>query len=181
MRFHRVDDAPGDGTSRNPNHYWTRVIDADTLAAQYGLGAVTSATMVEAASATYRQYDGIWFNDIVLTGSNGGVTRMNAWDFRGAFGLPSPGFTVSVVTRGSVNSSMAFVGDSIGVGVAGDATSPFRTLTDGTFTSSSFDSIVGRCTNRVCGGVSSGVQVANSLPTNLGSSSSSSATTTIRR
>ena len=93
---------------------------------------------------------------------------MNAWDFRGAFGLPSPGFTVSVVTRGGVNSSMAYVGDSIGVGVAGAATSPLRTLTDGTFTSSTFDSVVGRCTNRVCGDGPSGVQVANSLPANLG-------------
>ncbi len=74
--------------------------------------------------ASYRQYDGIWFNDIVLTGSNGGVTRMNAWDFRGAFGLPSPGFTVSVVTRGSTNTSMAFIGDSIGVGVAGIGRQP---------------------------------------------------------
>ena len=165
--FPPVDDVPGDGTSKNPNHYWTRVIDADTLATQYGLGAITSATMVEAAASTYRQYDGIWFNDVVLTGSNGGVTRMNAWDFRGAFGLPSPGFTVSVVTRGSTNSSMAFIGDSIGVGIAGTATAPFRTLTDGTFTAASFDSTEGRCTNKSCSGKSSGVEVARTVPMNL--------------
>jgi peptidoglycan hydrolase-like amidase len=164
--FPVVDDAPGDGTSRNPNHHWTRVIDADTLATQYGIGAITSATMVEAASATYRQYDGIWFNDIVLTGT-GGTKRMNAWDFRGAFGLPSPGFTVGVVTRGSTNSSMAYIGDSIGVGIAGAANSPFRTLTDGTFNSATFDSTEGRCTNKVCNGKSSGVSAANSIPTGL--------------
>ena len=44
---------------------------ADDAAARYGLGSITSATMVEAAAANYRQFDGIWFNDIVLTGSNG--------------------------------------------------------------------------------------------------------------
>ena len=68
--FPPIDDL-GDATSRNPNHRWTRVLDADTLAAQYGLGTLISATMVDAASATNRQFDGIWFNDVVLTGTAG--------------------------------------------------------------------------------------------------------------
>ncbi len=165
--FPPVDDAPGDGTPNNPWHRWTRVIDADTIAAKYGLGSIISVSMVEAASSTYQQYDGIWFNDIVFTGT-AGTKRMNAWDFRGQYGLPSPGFSsVRVITRNDTNASMAMVGDSIGVGVAGTTTAPFRTLTDGTFASATFDAEVGRCTNRTCGGKSSGVQVANALPMNL--------------
>jgi hypothetical protein len=76
--FPPVDDVPGDGTSRNPNHRWTRVLDADTLGLRYGLGRLTSATMVEAASSVNRQFDGIWFNDVVLTGTSGSV-RVPAW------------------------------------------------------------------------------------------------------
>ncbi len=49
--FPAVDDGPGDGTANNPNHRWTRILDADTLAARYGLGSMTSASMVEAASS----------------------------------------------------------------------------------------------------------------------------------
>ena len=64
--FPPVDD-PGDGTANNPNHRWTSIIDADTLASRYGLGALTSAAMVEAASSVNRQFDGIWFNDILIT------------------------------------------------------------------------------------------------------------------
>ena len=103
--------------------------------------------MVDAADPQYRIYDGIWFNDLVLTGSNGNTFRQQAWDFRGANGLPSPGFTVRVVTRNTSSASMAFIGDSIGVGVAGSDTTPLRILTDGTFASSSFDSAVSRRTN----------------------------------
>ena len=62
---------------------------------------------------------------------------------------------------------MAYIGDSIGVGVAGTASSPLRTLTDGTFVAASFDSTEGRCTNKVCSGKSSGVTVASTIPTNL--------------
>ena len=160
------DDAGGDGTAKNPNHRWTRILDADSLAATYGLGSITSAQMVEAADPAYQIYDGIWFNDLVLTGSNGNTFRQQAWDFRGANGLPSPGFTVRVVTRNSTNATMAFIGDSIGVGVAGTDTAPLRIVTDGTFASSSFDSIVGRRTS-VATSVSSGVQVAASVPLNL--------------
>ncbi len=161
-----VRDDAGDGTAQNPNHRWVRVLDADTLAATYGLGSITSALMVDAADPQYRIYDGIWFNDLVLTGSNGNTFRQQAWDFRGANGLPSPGFTVRVVTRNTSNASMAFIGDSIGVGVAGSDTTPLRILTDGTFASSSFDSAVSRRTN-VATAVSSGVQVAAALPMNL--------------
>ena len=165
--FPARDDIAGDGTAKNPYHRWVRVLDADTLAATYGLGTITSAQMVEAAASQYQVYDGIWFNDVVLTGSNGNTFRQQAWDFRGTYGLPSPGFTVRVVTRNSTNATMAYIGDSIGVGVAGTANDPLRTVTDGTFATSSFDSIVGRRTNYATSSVSSGVQVASALPMNL--------------
>ena len=33
----------GDDTAPNPYHRWTRIIDADTFAAQHGLGEITGA------------------------------------------------------------------------------------------------------------------------------------------
>ncbi len=160
------DDAPGDSTSNNPNHRWTRVLDADALAARYGLGSITSASMVEAQSTTYQQFDGIWFNDIVLTGSNGQTARINAWDFRGQQGLLSPGFTVRVVTRDSVPANVALIGDSVANSIAGTATSEFRTLTDGTFTSLAVDVLDSRFITKTPPSPS-GVQVANGVPMNL--------------
>ncbi|HSL73204.1 MAG TPA: SpoIID/LytB domain-containing protein [Ilumatobacteraceae bacterium] len=87
--FPAVDDA-GDATRGNPNHRWTRVLDGPTLAARHGLGTLLSVTMVEGDL----RYDGIWYNDVVLTGTSG-TRRIDAWTFRGQNGLPSPGFTIS--------------------------------------------------------------------------------------
>jgi hypothetical protein len=162
--FPAVDDVAGDGTSRNPNHRWTRILDADALASQYGLGRLTSATMVEAASAANRQFDGIWFNDVVLTGSNGKRVQIPAWDFRGSNGLPSPGFTLRTVTRDTRPTSMAMIGNSVGNSIAGSSTSELRTLVDGTFASTRFDVVNSRCTtNPSCPGTS-GVEAAAALP-----------------
>jgi len=158
------DDALGDGTSRNPNHRWTRVLDAHALAEQYGLGTLTGATMVEAESTVNQQFDGIWFNDIVLTGT-GGSRRIPAWDFRGTQGFPSPGFTVRVITRDSVTSSVAMIGDSVGNSVAGATTSEFRILTDGTFPALSIDVLDSRFITKTAPSPS-GVQAAGSVPTN---------------
>ena len=163
--FTAVDDFPGDGTANNPNHRWTRILDADTLAARYGLGTITNATMVEAASSVYRQFDGVWFNDIVLTGSNGKSFRQQAWDFRGANGLPSPGFTVRIVTRDTVSSSVALIGDSVGNSIAGASSSEFRTLADGTFSSLSINVRDGRFITKTPPSPS-GVQAAAAVPVN---------------
>ena len=91
-----VDDALGDGTALNRNHRWTRVLDGDALAARHGLGTLTSVTMVEGDP----RYDGIWYNDVVLTGTGGSV-RIPAWTFRNQNGLPSPGFTLRGEARGA--------------------------------------------------------------------------------
>jgi peptidoglycan hydrolase-like protein with peptidoglycan-binding domain len=160
--FPPVDDAPGDSTVRNPNHRWTRILDADALAEKYGLGSITAASMVEAASSAYRQYDGIWFNDVVLTGSNGRQARLNAWDFRGANGLPSPGFTIRVVTRDSTDDRVAFVGDSVGE----SSRNEFVSLTDGMFSSLTYNTLTSRFITKTPPSPS-GVQVARSLPTDL--------------
>ena len=91
--FPAVDDAPGDGTSLNRNHRWTRVLDANALAAKYGLGTLLSATMAEGSGLDGTRYDGIWYNNVVLTGTGGSKT-IPAWTFRNDNGLPSPGFTL---------------------------------------------------------------------------------------
>jgi hypothetical protein len=90
--FPAIDD-PADATPSNKLNRWTRVLDAAAISAKYGLGTLTSVTMVEAADAQYRVYDGIWYNDVVLVGT-AGKKQLNAWNFRNDFGLPSPGFTL---------------------------------------------------------------------------------------
>jgi hypothetical protein len=164
--FPAVEDAAADDTEKNPNHKWTRIIDADTLAAKYGLGSLTAASMVEAQDSIYQQYDGIWFNDIVLSGT-GGSKRMQAWDFRGAHGLPSPGFTVKVITEDTTGSSFGIIGDSVANGIAGNSSSEFRILIDGTFDSSHIDVVTGRCSTKTACPGTSGVEAAANLPMGL--------------
>jgi hypothetical protein len=163
--FPPVDDI-GDDTISNPNHRWTRVIDADTLESRYGLGQITSAAMTEAAQSQYRSYDGIWFNDIVLTGTRD-TERMQAWDFRRSFNLPSPGFTVRVIRKNTTSKSFGMIGDSVGESIAAGGTSEFNRLIDGTFASATISTRVSRCTTRVSCPGTSGVEQAALLPTGL--------------
>jgi hypothetical protein len=86
--FPAIDD-PADATPSNKLHRWTRVLDAAVLAGKYGLGTLTSATMVDVDNG----YDGIWYNEVVLTGT-AGTKRVPAWTFRNDNALPSPGFTL---------------------------------------------------------------------------------------
>jgi hypothetical protein len=154
-------DVQGDSTANNPNHRWTRVLDADALAARYGLGTLTGATMVEAESTVNQQFDGIWFNDIVLTGT-AGSRRIPAWDFRGAYGLPSPGFEVRTVTRDLIGTNVAVIGDSVGE----SAKDELVTLADGTFASLTVDTLVSRFITKTPPSPS-GVRVAAGVPSNL--------------
>ena len=163
--FPPVDDI-GDDTIPNPNHRWTRVIDADTLETKYGLGQITSAAMTEAAQSQYQGYDGIWFNDILLTGASD-TERVQAWDFRRSFNLPSPGFTVRVIRENMSSKSFGMVGDSVGESVAAGGNSEFNRLIDGTFASTTISTQGGRCTTRVSCAGSSGVEEAALLPTGL--------------
>lgn len=165
--FPPVDDVPGDATANNPNHRWTRVLDADALAARYGLGELDTASMVEAAAANYRDFDGVWFNDVLLEGTDGSAFRQQAWDFRRDHDLPSPGFTVRVVTEDTRSTRFAMIGDSVGESIAAGASSEFQALTDGTFRTATIDVYGGRCTTKASCRGSSGLEVANSLPTGL--------------
>ncbi len=166
--FPPVDDV-GDDVSANPNHRWTRVIDADALEGDYGIGQITAATMVEPADSTYQPYDGIWFNDLVLTGTSGSVT-IQAWEFRNAFDLPSPGFTVRTVTEDTTSSTMAIIGSSLSDSVAskelqGDG--EFDRLVEGTFAAATIRTWPDRCTLRpACPGLS-GVGEARALSREL--------------
>ncbi|MDX2381420.1 MAG: SpoIID/LytB domain-containing protein [Acidimicrobiia bacterium] len=164
--FFAVDDARGDDTPNNPNHRWTRVLDVDTLGARYGIGRVVAAKMVEAADAKYRRFDGIWYNDVVLTGT-AGTARVQAWDLRNTLGLPSPGFTIRTVSEETTIDDFGMIGDSVGHSIAGATTSEFRSLTDGKFRTRSIHVLESRCTtNTACPG-KSGVEAVADLPRNL--------------
>jgi peptidoglycan hydrolase-like protein with peptidoglycan-binding domain len=164
--FPPVDDTLGDSTAKNPNHRWTRILDADTLAAQYGLGSLTGASMTDAAAGNYRAFDGIWFNDLVLTGSNGGTFRQQAWDVRRTHDFPSPGFTVRVIRQDTVASDLALIGDSVGNSIAGSPSSELRTLLDGTVPTLRVDTLDSRFVTKTPPSPS-GVGAANALPSGL--------------
>jgi hypothetical protein len=87
-----VRDDPGDATSRNPLHRWTRTLDPAALASRYGLGTLLSITQVDGVGVN-SLYDGIWYNDVVMVGTSRTV-RLDAWTFRNHHNFPSPGFTV---------------------------------------------------------------------------------------
>ena len=145
-----LDDQPG-----NPNHVWTRVIDADRIAAAYGLGSANNVVTARDASSPY---DGIWANEVRL----GNGAAVSAWDFRNEFDLPAPGFELVPIRRTlSGAGTFAFIGDSVGVSVAGENTSPLRFLLEGVHTSQLFDSRGGRPTG---GGADDGQDVAAKVP-----------------
>lgn len=164
--FPPVDDVLGDRTAGNPNHRWTRVLDADVLEARYGLGQLTAATTVEPAAERYQGFDGIWFNDVVFTGTTG-TERIQAWDLRRSLDLPSPGFTVRVITEDSTPRSLGVIGDSVTVSVGGDGAAELDSVLDGTFDTAIIDAEVGRCTsNPSCRGLS-GLEAIERLPMDL--------------
>ncbi|MFW2333699.1 SpoIID/LytB domain-containing protein, partial [Ilumatobacter sp.] len=109
--FPAVDD-PWDDVSGNPNHRWTRIIDADKIISRYGLSTANGVrTRVDADSP----YEGIWANEVVL--GNGSV--VSAWNFRNAFGLRAPGFELVPIRRDVTGAAdMVFIGDSVGASVA---------------------------------------------------------------
>lgn len=162
--FPPVDDI-GDDTPLNPYHRWTRIIDADTFAAQHGLGQITAATTAPTTSASYQGFDGVWFDDIVITGTNG-TYRKQAWDFRNAMGYRSPGISVRVIRENTTDIDMAFIGDSVGNGATA-SNGAFVQATDGTFTTQIIDAVDSRCTTRESCSGSTGVAAANALPTGL--------------
>ena len=163
--FPAVDDI-GDDTANNPLHRWTVIIDADDFAARHGLGRITGASMADTTNSSYRGFDGIWFDDLVVTGTNG-TFRQQAWDVRNAMGLTSPGFTVEVVRQDTSGDRFALIGDSVGNSIAHEGGSEFRRITDGTFATARIDVVDSRCTTRTACPGTSGVEAAASLERDL--------------
>lgn len=162
--FPPVDDI-GDDTDPNPYHRWTRIIDADTFAAQNGLGEIMGASMEPTTSANFQGFDGIWFDDVVITGTSG-TFRQQAWNFRNAQGFRSPGFTVRVIRESTTNKSFGFVGDSVGNGITA-SNGEFVRVSDGTYSSLIVDAADSRCTTRESCSGTTGVTAASSLPSGL--------------
>ena len=149
-----VDD-PWDDASGNPNHRWTRVIDADTIRNRYGLA---SANGVRTQRDADSPYEGIWANEVVL----GNGSTVSAWDFRNAFGLKAPGFELVPIHRtvtGAVD--LTFIGDSVGASMAVGSTSELQVITEGAFADERFDAVSGRRTQGGSG--SDGVEVARTV------------------
>ena len=153
--FPSVDD-PWDDVAGNPNHRWTRVIDADSIRSRYGLSTANGVrTRVDADSP----YEGIWANEVAL----GNGSTVSAWSFRNAFGLRAPGFELVPIRR-DVTGAVDFVliGDSVGVSVAGTSTSELPVVTEGMFSTAEFDVLGGRRTQG--GSLEDGVTAARRVP-----------------
>lgn len=156
--FPPIDD-PFDNVSGNRNHTWKRTLSAAQVRQAFSLGSAAEvATEVDPGSP----YDGIWANRVRLTSGR----TVSAWDFRNKFGLPSPGFRLKPVSPSTCMptrfDTMAMIGDSVGVQVAGSASSPLRTKLDGKFAATSFDVLQNRATRG--GGVEDGVTAAARVP-----------------
>jgi hypothetical protein len=144
---------PADATALNPSHRWTRVISVAALRSAYG-GAEPSrvTTVLDPASP----YEGIYANRVRLDDGE----HVSAWSFRGQFDLPSPGFTVTPVTREvAVDQSLYFIGDSVGASIATE----LPALMSGVFSSYTHDALSSR---RTAGGsvMPDGVGAAASVP-----------------
>ena len=150
-----VDD-PWDDVPGNPLHRWTRLIDADAIASKYGLPNGNGIATVRDSASTF---DGIWSNKVV----RGTSTLASAWDFRNAFGLPSPGYELIPITRDVTSGArFAFIGDSVGVSVAGQEGSELRVMLDGVFGAATYDAIGARRTQG--GSIPDGVSAAAAVP-----------------
>lgn len=148
--FPAVND-PFDDVEPNPLHEWTRIIDADSIMSRYGL---SSADAVATVADPTVSYDGIWDNRVSLGNGN----YRSAWNFRGDYGLPSPGFELVPIRRTMTNAvDFAFIGDSIGTGMALGSSSEFQVLTDEVFDAEMYSAVSGRTTAQ-------GVAIAETVP-----------------
>lgn len=159
--FPPVDD-PWDDVPSNPNHRWTRVIDADDVIAQYGLATANGVVTAPASSNfTNFRFEGIWANEVRL---GIGKQPISALAFRNAFGLPSPGFELIPIRRSTtLPTGFALIGDSVAASVTAGPTSELPALLDGVHAATRFDSIPSR---RTQGGTvqPDGVGAAGSVP-----------------
>ncbi len=151
--FPSLDD-PWDDVPGNPLHRWTRIIDADWIADWCGTANANAIASVVDPNSTF---DGVWRNR--LTGCPRGASILS---LRNALDFPSHGFDLVPVRRSVTSTaSFAFIGDSVGVSVAGEETSTLRVLLDGVYPSTRFDALGARPTQ---GGANDGVAAANAVP-----------------
>jgi lysophospholipase L1-like esterase len=164
--FPAVDD-PADAVPPNPNHRWTRVLAAGEVAARYGLGTLSQATTEPDPALIALGIEGDWARRVRL--GDGRTSRTIAsWDFRGAYGLPSPNFSITAVRRSTVASfDVAFLGDSVGESITTGATPELPTLLQGTFASLVLDARTNRCTVGSCIGGDDGLKAVSRLPSGL--------------
>ena len=164
--FPAIDD-PYDAVAANPNHRWARILDAREVAARYGLGRITGAGVEPDPSLTRQGFSGIWANRPVLRGST--TATPTAWTFRGTYDLPSPGFTITPITRSMYdNAGFAFIGDSIGVSIASGPGAIMPPIFDSMFASSRYDVLGARCARGTCVGGNDGVAAARTVPAGTG-------------
>jgi peptidoglycan hydrolase-like amidase len=160
--FPAIDD-PLDDVATNPNHRWTRIIDARSVASRYGTGTLTASATETDPGLIAQGISGIWANRVRLTGSSKNIA-VDAWSFRGAYGLPSPGYTVRAITRDVVsNESFALIGDSVGASVTSVSGALLPVLLDGVFISTRYDAVTSRCTVGGCIGGNDGVRAAGNV------------------
>jgi len=93
--FPAVDDTASN-VPGNSSYLWHVSISAADLATRYGLGQLTAASTEPDPNTPY---EGVWDNRVRLVGATRTVV-VSGWDFRNAFGLKSPGFTITGVVRG---------------------------------------------------------------------------------
>lgn len=141
----------------NPTRPWTRILDADTLASRYGFGTIASAEVVTVPGRVAPNN-----SDVLLTSGTGSIRTIGSDTFRENHQLPSSQFTVRTVARELVPRDVAFVGDSVGA----SAKSELLTLTDGTFSSLTIDTLDSRFISKTPPSPS-GVQAVALLPMNL--------------
>ncbi len=144
---------PFDDVIGNKLHTWTRIIDADWLAQWCGLA---NANAVATAAGAPSSFVGVWNNRLTGCGSK------TILQLRNDLGFPSHGFDLVPIRRDVTSaSSLAFIGDSVGVSVAADESSTLRALLDGVYPAATWDSLGARPTQ---GGSTDGVAAANAVP-----------------
>ncbi len=144
----------GLGVSSDPKMPWTRVLDTDVLASRYGVPAVVTVSVVSSAGGD---------TQVRIVGANGATRSVTPSTFATNHGLPSDRFSLGVVLRDTIGGHVAMIGDSVGVSIAGTATSELPILVDGTFDSFTADVLSSRFISKTPP-TPSGLQIAGQLP-----------------
>jgi hypothetical protein len=147
----------GVGVTGDPNTPWTRVLDGDVIASRYDLTTVMAVSVVPGAGGA---------TNVVITGANRATRQVPSTTFATNQGLPSSRFDIRVVARDTIAGRVALIGDSVGVSIAGTATSELPILTDGTFDSFTADVLSTRFVSKAPPSPN-GLDVANGLPLDL--------------